>query len=522
MIVRWLKNSALALVLLTHASISNAEPFRWSSSGDAASLDPHSISEGFTLSFLGNVYEGLVRRGKDLGLEPALATSWEQIDDTTWRFSLREGVTFHDGQAFTADDVVFSYERASAESSGVATIISSIEEIAAVDEFTVDVKTKAPDPILPDSITNWLIMSRGWAEENDAVTASVEAQNYAGQNVNGTGPFTVTFREADVRTELVPFDGWWDEAEHNVTQATYTPIAASGTRVAALLSGEVDLIFPVPVQNIDQIEAREDTSVLQGPELRTIFLGMDQYRDTLIGSDAETNPFLDERVRQAVYQAIDEQAIVDKIMRGAATPAGLLIGPGIKGFDPLDNDRLDFDPEASKALLAEAGYPEGFTTAMHCPNDRYVNDEAICKAVVSMLARVGIEVDLEAMTKSVYFERLKNGDSGFYLLGWTSGTYDAHHIMRFLLHTPDPDANLGSWNFAGYSNDEVDQLTREIGSEMNEFAREAKIARVHEIIREDIAYIPLHQQSLAWGIRDGIDLTQRADDFFNLRWVTVE
>ena len=511
----------MAGLVLVQPAPSSAEQFTWAASGDAATLDPHALSEGFTLSFLGNVYDGLVRRGKDLSLEPALATAWEQVDPTTWRFELRQDVTFHGGEAFTADDVLFSYERASADTSGIGNIISSIAAVNVIDDHTIELVTKAPDPILPDSITNWLIMSRSWAEANNTVTTSTEAQNFATNNTNGTGAFKVTYREADVRTELAVNDGWWDETEHNVTEATFRPINSALTRVGALLSGEVDLIIPVPVQNIDQIDNSDGYGVLQGPELRTIFLGMDQYRDTLIGSDAESNPFLDQKVRQAVYQAIDVDAIIDKVMRGAATPAGLLIGPGIKGFDPAMNDRLPFDPDQSKALLAEAGYPDGFSTAMHCPNDRYVNDEAICQAVVGMLAKIGVQVDLETMTKTIFFDLLKEGGSGFYLLGWTSGTYDAHHIMRFLLHTPGTPAKLGSWNFAGYSNAEIDALTIEIGSEMDPDARAAKVARVHQIMRDETAYVPLHQQSLAWGVKDNVSLVQRADNFFNLRWVTV-
>jgi len=513
-----------AIAALTAGS-ATAETFRWGAQGDAATLDPHALAEGFTLAFLGNVYDGLVRRGPELEVEPALATAWEQTDATTWRFELREGVTFHDGRPFTADDVVFSFERASGEGSGISNIIGSIEAVEVVDDYTIDIVTHDPDPILPDSITNWFIMSRGWAEENGAVTpADVEgeATGHATLNSNGTGPFEVTVRQPDVRTELVAFEDWWDEPEHNLDEAVFRPISADATRIAALLSGEVDMVMPVPVQNVEQVDSRPGFSVLQGPELRTIFLGMDQASDELERSNVEdANPFKDVRVRRAIAHAIDIDAIVAKVMRGAATPAGLLVGPGINGFKEELNDRPAFDPEESRRLLAEAGYPEGFAVGMDCPNDRYVNDEALCQAIVSMLARVGIDIDLETMTKSIYFAKLQDLESPFYLLGWTSGTYDAHHPMRFLLHTPGTPEGLGTWNFARYSNPKVDALIQKIGSEMDPEERQRMIDEVHRITKEEMAYIPLHQQALAWGVRDGVDLVQRADNFFHLRWVTV-
>ncbi len=515
--------AALALGLL--AGGAQAESFRWSSKGDAATLDPHGLAEGLTLGFLGNVYEGLLRRGRDLALEPALATRWESTGADVWRFTLRAGVTFHDGRPFTAEDVKFSFERASAEGSGIRSMVGSIRAVKVVDDLTVDVVTNGPAPILPEEISNWLIMSASWAAENkatDAASVRRDVQNHATTHANGTGPFRITAREQDVRTELAANGAWWDTPEHNLTRATVSPITADATRVAALLSGETDMVYPVPVQDMDRIVKTPGVKLLSGPELRTIFLGMDVSRDELIYSDVKgRNPLKDVRVRKALYQAIDVDAVNSKLMRGQATPTGLMIGPGINGFDPALNDRYAYDPAAARDGLAAAGYGDGFELGLDCPNNRYVNDEAICKAVVSMLAKVGVRVRLNAMPKAQYFKKLRNLDTSFYLLGWTSGTYDAHHPLRFLMSTPNKEKRLGSWNFGGYSDARTDALVAAIGRELDPARRQAMINEAFTIHKRAVGHIPLHQQSLAWGAKEKVDLVQRADNFFNLRWVVV-
>ncbi len=521
---------AAVLVVLTVLAATprtaDTKEFRWAAQGDAGSLDPHALAEAFTLSFLGNVYEGLVRRGKDLSLEPALATKWYTTEPTVWRFELRRDVTFHDGTPFTADDVVFSFQRAGGTQAGIKGMLAVVKDVRKVDDFTVDLVTPAPDPIMPQAIANWLIMSKSWAEKNDAVQSGnvgEKIENFASTNTNGTGPFKVTRRVTDNETVLEPYDGWWDKAEHNLTKVIFTPIRADATRVSALESGEVDFVYPVPLQDIPRIEAADGLAVLQGPELRTIFLAMDLDRDELLYSSVKgKNPFKDVRVRRAVYHAINEDAIVKKVMRGAAEPAGLLIGPGINGFNPDLNGRLAFDPEKAKALLAEAGYPDGFEVGLDCPNNRYVNDERICQAIVGMLAKVGITVSLNAMPKTQYFAKLKELDTSFYLLGWTAGTYDAHHPMRFLMHTTDPARKLGSWNFARLSDPELDALIDRIGTEVDQAKRQEMIDRANSMHKEMVGHIPLHQQALAWAAKDTVSLTQRADNFFNLRWVTVQ
>jgi peptide/nickel transport system substrate-binding protein len=515
----------VAALFVAVAGSANAKTFRWAASGDAATLDPHGISAGLTLGFLGNIYDGLVRRAGDLSLEAALATDWSATGPTTWRFNLRKGVKFHDGSSFSADDVVFSFQRAAAKSSGVRAIIGSIKSVTAAGDYAVEITTGKPDPLLPQSIANWFIVSRAWADKNGAVDAASPAQKkegYATNHANGTGPFMLVSREAGTKTVLKPFAGWWDTAEHNVTEAIFHPVKSAATRVAALLSGELELIYPVPVQDSSRVAANANFKMLTGTELRTIFVGMDVTRDELLHSTVKgKNPFKDVRVRQALYHAINVEAIRKKVMRGTSTPAGLLIGPGINGFKQSMNSRLAFDPAKAKALLADAGYPGGFGVGMDCTNDRYVNDAAICTAIVTMLAKVGIKVQLNADSKSRIFAKYKARDTSLYLLGWTAGTYDAHHIMRFLLSKPDSKRKLGSWNFGGYSNARIDVLRDQIAVEVDQAKRQAMIDEVHTIMRADLPYIPLHQQALSWGIRSNVDLVQRADNFFQLRWVKV-
>ena len=523
-----IKTALLAgAALLAVSTAAQAETLRFAFQGQVSSLDPHSLNETFTLGFQGNIYEGLTRRGPDLEIVPALATSWEMLEPTHWRFYLREGVTFHNGNPFTADDVLFSYERAVSEGSDVGVKIAGIAEVVVVDDYTIDFITESPNPILMAEWDTWYIMDQEWSEENGAVgvtnVADPDAENFANLNANGTGPFMVTSREPGVRTVAVPFEGWWDEAEHNLTEVVFTPIASDATRVAALLAGDVDMAYPIPLQDVDRINENDGTTALTGPELRTIFLGMDQLRDELLYSDVEgANPFQDRRVRLAFYQAINVDAIQQVVMRGQSTPSAAMVAPGINGF-PEALERYSYDPDAARALLAEAGYPDGFSVRMNCPNDRYVNDEDICIAVTNMLGQVGIEVELMAETKSIYFGRIlaQGGyDTSFYLLGWTPGSFDSYNPLFNLVHTRT-DEGSGTFNNGGYSNADIDALTAQVLEETDEDARNALIAEAWQMLHDDVGYIPLHQQALAWGVSDATSLTQRADNQFVWYWVNI-
>ncbi len=510
-----------ATVLAGSGGTAGAETFRWAGQTDPSTMDPHAFNTATVLGFLNNVYEGLVRRGRDMSLEPALAESWEPLGADGWRFNLRQGVTFHGGEAFDADDVIFSFERASSEQADVRSFFASIAEVKKVDDFTVDFITKAPNPLFPDGIANWLIMDQGWTEANGSATPARDQESHTTLNANGTGAFVLSSRDPDVRTVLTPFDGWWDTAEHNITEAVFTPISTQATAVAALLSGEVDLINPVPLQDVPRVKGAAGLTAHEGIEARVIMLGFEHKDSELRLGDDGPNPFQDRRVREAVYHAIDVDAIIDKIMRGQAQPAGLLISPSIRGFRDDLNTRRAFDPDRSRALLAEAGYPDGFSFGMRCPNDRYINDEAICTAATSMLAAVGLTVNLQTVPVRNYWNELREDQFDMYMLGWSPGTFDAEHPIRFLMATPNAEKRLGSWNFGEYSNARVDELLPQIQVELDDAKRQSMLDEVHGILRDEAVYVPLHVQPLLWGAKDNIELTQRADNFLILRWITV-
>lgn len=515
--------SASVLAIAMAMPLQAAE-FKWAGTTDPQTMDPHAVNSAPVLGFLNNVYEGLVRRGKDMAIEPALATSWEPIGEGEgWRFRLRKDVSFHDGSVFDADDVVFSYERASSDEADTSSWFAPVSEVVKVDDFTVDIMTTAPNPIFPDSIANWMIMDAGWAAANGAERPTKEGENHTTLNANGTGAFQLVSRQPGLETVLEPFGGWWGEPEHNITRATYTPIQNSATAVAALLAGDVDMINPVPIQDAARVAERDGVKVIQGIEARVIMLGFSHGADTLkYTADAgKPNPFQNADVRAAVAHAINVPAILQTIMRGNAEPASQLVSPAMRGYSPTLGDRPAFDVEAAKSKLAEAGYADGFSFGLKCPNDRYLNDEAVCQAVVSMLAQIGISAELDAMPVRNYWDELRADNFDMYLLGWSPGTFDAEHPIRFLASTPNPEKRLGSWNFGDYSNARIDELLPAIQSEINETVRNAMLDQVTEILQGETAYVPLYVQPLVWGARDAVELTQRPDNFFILRWVTV-
>jgi len=503
-----------ALAILTALPVAAAD-FKWAETTDPSTMDPHAVSSAPVLGFLNNVYEGLVRRGKDMAIEPALATSWEPIGNGKgWRFTLREGVTFHDGSAFTAQDVLFSYTRAASEASDVRSWFAPVSEVKVIDD----------NPIFPDSIANWMMMDSDWATANDTAFPDKEQGNHATLNTNGTGAFMVTAREPGLRTELKPHAGWWDEATHNITRAELTPIQNPATAVAALLSGDVDLINPVPIQDTARLAANPRVKVIQGIEARVIMLGFPHEAQALKYSSETTdkNPFADVRVRRAVAQAVNVPAILQTIMRGNAQEVSQLVSPAMRGYSDALAARPAYDPEAARTLLAAAGYPDGFSFGLKCPNDRYLNDEAVCQAITGMLAQVGITATLDAMPVQNYWPELRADNFDMYLLGWSPGTFDAEHPLRFLASTPNADKKLGSWNFGGFSNARIDEMLPMIQSEIDDTKRQAMLDEATQILQDEVAYVPMYVQPLVWGAQANVALTQRPDNFFLLRWVNVE
>src|SRR4051812_38356444 len=520
----------LAAGMMLFAVTGNAATFRYANDGDANSMDPYVRSETFLLTFTQNFYDPLVRRDRNLKLEPALAESWEQPDSTTYRFHLRKGVKFQEGQPFTADDVVFSHKRATGPGSQINAYFQSVKDVQKVDDNTVDFHLKYPNPIMIDEITNWVIMSKQWCEEHNAtepVDLTKPGENYATRHANGTGPFILQIREPDRRTTLKNNPDWWDKPEHNLTEVQFNVISNAATRVAALLSGDVDMIYTVPPQDMDRLGRTQGIKLLVGPELRTIFLGFDASRPELLKSDVKgKNPFQDRRVRQAFYQAIDINAIKVRVMRNQSRPTGLMYGPGVNGWTEETDKRLPYDPEASKKLLAEAGYPNGFGVTLDCPNDRYVNDEAICQAVTAMLARIGVKVNLLAQPKAKYFAKiLVSGgyDSSFYLLGWTPGSFDSWNVLANMYRCRDEKGGGGNNNVGNYCNPKMEDMIKQILVEADTGKRDQLIKAAYQLGQEqDWGYVPLHQQALAWGASKKMKIVQRADNQILFYWFRKE
>jgi peptide/nickel transport system substrate-binding protein len=518
--------ASLAAFAMSPAS---SQTLRYANQGELKSLDPYTLNESTTHAHLGHIYESLVARDRDLKLVPGLAESWETPEPTRWRFHLRKNVKFHNGDTFTADDVVFSANRVRAKTSNLQTYVPSDAKVVKIDDYTVDFILSSPNPILISQWGTWYIMDKKWCEENNAVEPTPVAATtpgYTSLHANGTGPFTVEGHQPGVKTVFKANPNWWRKPEHNLKEIIFTPIASDATRVAALLSGEVDVIEPVPIQDIARVNSSANAKVLTGPELRTIFLGMDQVRDELLYSNVKgKNPFKDIRVREAFYKAIDIELIKTRVMRGLSTPSALMIAPQLF---PLSKDfaRPKFDPDGAKKLLAEAGYPDGFEVTMDCPNDRYVNDAAICQAVVGMLARVGVKVNLLAQPKAQYFAKvLKPGgyQTSFYLLGWTPSTLDSQNVLNDIMGCrDDPKSSRGESNLAGYCNKQMDAIADKVLQETDTAKRDLLIKEAFEIAAKDFGYIPLHQQALAWGVSNKVKLTQRADNQVLLYWATKQ
>jgi len=529
--VKWLRPLqvwAVAAMVTGGALSADAVTLRWANTGDAVSMDPYYFNETFTLGFTGNIYDGLVARGKDLKIGPALAASWTILDPNTWEFKLRKGVKFHEGQEFTSADVVFSYHRAISAGSDIKANFVSIASIEAKDPYTVIIKTKQPDPILLADLSFWWMLSREWGEKNGATeVADIHhaGVNYATTHANGTGAYMLVSREADVKTVLKKNPDWWGWksgfGNSNVDQIVFTPIKESGTRVAALLSGSVDMLYEVPIQDLGRIKAAGG-KVFQTAETRTVFLGMDQFRDELIDSSVKgKNPLKDRRVRLALYKAIDEDLIVKQIMKGAAVPATSFVTKEMAGYDP-NFKRFAYAPDESKKLLAEAGYPDGFEVGFDCPNDRYVNDAEICQAVAAMWAKIGVKAKLNAQTKSLHFGKIGRLETSIFMLGWAPGTIDGQNALDNLLVTRNDATGYGRFNYGRYSNPKMDALVAEARGELGVGKRTKLLQEALDMAHTDVAAIPLHYQQVIWTAANTVDLAQRADNMFCWYWVNMK
>lgn len=530
MMKRHLLAAVAALALI--AGGADAQDFRYSGAAPALTMDPHATNDFVTTAVFRQVYDSLTAVALEMEIVPGLATEWEYLGGTTWRFTLREGVEFHDGSILTADDVVFSILR-QRDSRFYTALFGGIEDAVAVDDLTVDVITADPDPILPRKMSRLFVMNRAWAEANNSTAipdlGAEGAEAFSIRNANGTGPMRLISHDPAVETRFEAHAGYWGERPGNLQTASYLPIGAAPTRVAALLSGDIDLITDLPLQDIDRLSATPGFEVDMVPQLSLVQLELDGTRDEALetfdkaGNPLGSNPFKDPRVRLAMAHAIDAEQIVDRVMRGHARVAGIATVPGFGGYQEDLDVRWPTDLELARSLLAEAGYPDGFVTTMNCPLERYVNAEEICRASASMLARIGIDVRVNGMVWPDFARMLVNGpDSSFHLIAMGANTWDAQDTFTGYMMTRDAEAGEGFFNWALYSNEIVDEVSRVLPVTFDEDERTELYRKGLIAARETVSGIYLHQPMLVWGLRDGVTAPIRADATVTLQNVIVE
>ena len=502
----------------------SAKTFRWASQGDVLTMDPHAQNEGLNNAICDHVYEPLVNRGKTMAIEPSLALSWQAMSPTVMRFKLRDKVTFHDGSAFTADDVVFSITRAMEKTSNFAAYMQGIKEAKKIDNMTIDIITNGPTPTLLDQLTEIRMMSRAWAMKYN-VTRPQDFKNkeetFAARNANGTGAFVLRAREPDVKTVLVANSNWWGKRESNVTEVIYTPIKQDATRISALISGEIDLVLDPPVQDLANLRANQKLKVLEGNENRTVFISMDQGRSELLYSNVKgKNPFKDLRVRQAMLLAVDVNALSKTVMRGLSLPTMSMIAPQVRGYSKDLEKRPAVDLVKAKKLLTEAGYPNGFEVTLDCPNNRYINDEKICTALAGMFAKIDIKIKLNSMPRVTYFPKVQNSDTSLFLYGWGVPTFDSLYTLQSVIHTKATQGD-GEQNFSGYSNPKVDALIASLKTEADTSKRTAITREALLLHQADVGHIPLHHQVIPWAMRKPVTVVHRPDNRVYAKWATI-
>ncbi|MBP5980250.1 MAG: ABC transporter substrate-binding protein [Halomonas sp.] len=478
----------------------SAETLRIGYSADPETLDIHEQLSGGMLRFSHLAFDPLVRWTKDFDFEPRLATEWEQTDDTHMRMTLREGVTFHSGNEFTAKDVVWTIERLK-ESPDYKAIFEPIESAEAIDDYTVEITTTEPYPLMLNLATYIFPMDSqfytGEAEGGGDKAEIVKAGNsFASRNVSGTGPFVLTDRRQGVRVDFERFEDYWDtESEGNVSSIVLTPIAENASRVAALLSGGVDFIDAVPPNDLERVREANGVDLFEVPGTRIIGFQL---------NEEQVEAFQDVRVRQAVDLAINQEGIADRLMRGFATPAGQFSPEGYSGHNPDLVPRYDL--ERAQALMAEAGYEDGFSVDMIAPNNRYVNDAQIAQAVANMLSRINIQVNLRTMPLAQYWPEYDTRQSDIAMLGWHSDTEDTANFFQYLSFCIDDETGAGQYNYGNYCNEEIDALVTEADSITDLEKRNEMLREAEAMLYEDVGFIMLHWQNLAYAAAEGVDI----------------
>ncbi len=492
-----LAGASLALMLSLPVG---AKTLKMAYDADPVSLDPHEQLSGGTLQLSHMIFDPLVRWNQELGFDPRLATSWERIDDKRVRFKLRQGVKFHSGNEMTAYDVRWTFDRLK-RSPDFKGIFAPFEALEIVDKNTIDILTKEPYPLVLHTATYIFPMDSkfytGFTENGmpkDAIVKHGDA--FASAHASGTGPYTITSREQGVRVDFDRFADYWDkDSPGNVDKIVFTPIKEGPTRVAALLSGDVDFIAPVPPADLDRIEkdANVDLVTMSGTRIITFQLNQERKKE-----------FQDPRVRQAIVYAINNAGIVEKIMKGFGTAAAQQSPKGYLGYKDSLSPRYDL--AKAKSLMAEAGLADGFSVTMMAPNNRYVNDAKIAEAVAGMLSKINITVDLKTMPKAQYWPKYDERAADILMLGWHSDTEDSSNFTEFLTMTPDKDTGYGQYNSGNYSNSRVDELVLANQKETDGVKRTAMLQEIEQILHDEAAFVPLHWQDRAWAARKGVDI----------------
>ena len=522
----WLIPALFCAAITILVGPARAQTLRWASQGDPQTMDPHSQNESLTNAMNGQVYEFLIGRDKQLNLVPQLATEWKQTGPLQWRVKLRPNVKFHDGSPFTADDVVFSINRAKEPTSQIAVYANAVGDVKKIDDLTVEFNLAQVNPIFLQHINTLFIMSKSWCEKNKAAKPqdfTNREEAYTAYNANGTGPYMLVKREPDVKTTYKRNPNWWGKPEGNVQDVVYTPIKQDATRLAALISGEIDFVLDPPPRDLERLRGGGQVKVIEGLENRVVFIGMDQGRDELLYSSVKgKNPFKDVRVRRALYQAIDIETIKTKLMNGQSVPTGAVIPSPLGDFnDPEIEKRLPYDVAAARKLMTEAGYPDGFQVTLDCPNNRYINDEKICIALASMWAQIKLKVNVNAMPRATYFPKLDKLDTSLYMLGWGGSITDAETTFTPIYRNRGV-GGIGSYNYGNYTDDKLDAVAAAQSKEPDPEKRKALIKEGFRLHNDAVHHIPLHRQFIPWAARNNVAVVHRADNWLEWSWVTVK
>lgn len=508
--IRHLLRALCLGLLLSVLGWSQAERITIAYEGGAVTMDPHMRQESTTIAWQQHIYEYLIRLTREGELEPELAVAWEAEGEDKWVITLREGVMWHNGDELTADQVARSLERAKTHpDSQMAQFLVAASDVVATDTYTFEILTDTPDPLLPLKLAQVLIAHPDYAEEvGDDVMANEPM---------GTGPYRLVSYTTDDHLALEYFEDYWGE-EPEFKEVRLVNIPEGSTRLSALLSGDVDIAEKILPQDFPRVEASDEAYITTAPSTRIIYLSMNfECLEDCPSSNMPggINPFTDSRVRQAVAHAINIDAIVDRIFDGVVTPATQYIAPGDYLYDERI-ERFEYDPERARELLAEAGYPDGISIRFDAPNDRYLNDALVAQAIGGMLTEVGIETEVNATTRTVFFPLLDELEFMMYLAGW--GSPDIVSTFNNFVHTTDPEAGFGRLNRYRYSDPEMDALVKELNAEFDE---DRRIELVHEInyhtLKEDVVWVPLYAESVIAGVSSALDFEANPSEYV-LAW----